>query len=126
MPDIESNQVEATGLSPTQNEQQLALSVLRLLSSQPDLTQRQLAQALGISLGKTNFIVRAVLARGWVKAENFRRSNHKLGYIYVLTPQGIAQRLRLTQAFVAHKEREYERLRSEIDKLRTEMFNLTP
>lgn len=126
MPDAESHSPDTPVAPPTQAEQQLALSVLRLLSSQPDLTQRQLAQALGISLGKTNFIVRAVLARGWVKAENFRRSNHKLGYIYVLTPQGIAQRLRLTQAFVTHKEQEYERLRSEIEKLRTEMFNLTP
>lgn len=125
MPDTKSNHPDTAEPSPTQAEQQLALSVLRLLSSQPDLSQRQLAQALGVSLGKTNFILRAVLARGWVKVENFRRSNHKLGYIYVLTPQGIAQRLRLTQSFVAHKEQEYERLRSEIEKLRTEMFNLT-
>lgn len=90
------------------------------------MTQRQLAESLGVSLGKTNFIVRAVLSRGWVKAENFRRSNHKLGYIYVLTPQGIAQRLRLTQTFIARKEQEYELLRSEIDRLRTEMVNLRP
>lgn len=108
------------------SEQQLSLSVLRLLSDRPDLTQRQLAKSLGVSLGKTNFIVRAVLALGWVKAENFRRSNNKLGYIYVLTPQGIAQRLRLTQTFVARKEQEYELLRREIDRLRTEMGNLTP
>jgi EPS-associated MarR family transcriptional regulator len=108
------------------SEQQLSLSVLRFLSDRPDLTQRQLAKYLGVSLGKTNFIVRAVLALGWVKAENFRRSNSKLGYIYVLTPQGIAQRLRLTQTFVARKEQEYELLRREIDRLRTEMDNLTP
>lgn len=96
------------------------------MSERPDMTQRQLAESLGVSLGKTNFIVRAVLSRGWVKAENFRRSNHKLGYIYVLTPQGIAQRLRLTQTFIARKEQEYELLRSEIDRLRTEMVNLRP
>lgn len=96
------------------------------MSERPALTQRQLAEALGVSLGKTNYIVRAVLARGWVKAENFRRSNNKLGYIYVLTPQGIAQRLRLTQTFIARKEHEYELLRSEIDRLRTEMINLNP
>lgn len=108
------------------SEQQLALSVLRLMSERPDMTQRQLAQSLGVSLGKTNFIVRAVLSRGWVKAENFRRSNNKLGYIYVLTPQGIAQRVRLTQTFIARKEQEYELLRGEIDRLRTEMVNLNP
>lgn len=96
------------------------------MSERPDMTQRQLAQSLGVSLGKTNFIVRAVLARGWVKAENFRRSNNKLGYIYVLTPQGIAQRVRLTQTFITRKEQEYELLRSEIDRLRTEMVNLNP
>lgn len=124
MPDPARYAPATSATQPTGAEQQLALSVLRLLSSQPDLTQRQLAKALGISLGKANFIVRAVLAKGWVKAENFRRSNHKLGYIYVLTPQGIAQRIRLTQAFVAHKEQEYERLRNEIEKLRTEMCNL--
>jgi len=90
------------------------------------MTQRQLAESLGVSLGKTNFIVRAVLARGWVKAENFRRSNNKLGYIYVLTPQGIAQRLRLTQTFIARKEQEFALLRREIDRLRTEMVNLNP
>jgi len=108
------------------SEQQLALSVLRLMSERPDMTQRQLAESLGVSLGKTNFIVRAVLSRGWVKAENFRRSNNKLGYIYVLTPQGIAQRVRLTQTFIARKEQEYELLRGEIDRLRTEMVNLNP
>ena len=67
-----------------------------------------------------------MLSRGWVKAENFRRSNNKLGYIYVLTPQGIAQRVRLTQTFIARKEQEYELLRGEIDRLRTEMVNLNP
>jgi len=108
------------------SEQQLALGVLRLMSERPDMTQRQLAESLGVSLGKTNFIVRAVLARGWVKAENFRRSNNKLGYIYVLTPQGIAQRLRLTQTFIARKEQEFALLRREIDRLRTEMVNLNP
>ena len=96
------------------------------MSERPDMTQRQLAESLGVSLGKTNFIVRAVLARGWVKAENFRRSNNKLGYIYVLTPQGIAQRLRLTQTFIARKEQEFALLRREIDRLRTEMVNLNP
>lgn len=105
-------------------EQQLNLRVLRLLAERPELTQRQLAKALGLSLGKTNFIVRAVLAQGWVKAENFRRSNNKLGYIYVLTAQGIAQRLRLTQTFIARKEQEYELLRREIESLRIEMVDL--
>lgn len=118
----ETNPDPPGGQDPS--EQQLNLRVLRLLAERPELTQRQLAKALGLSLGKTNFIVRAVLARGWVKAENFRRSNNKLGYIYVLTAQGIAQRLRLTQTFIARKEQEYELLRREIESLRIEMVDL--
>lgn len=107
-------------------EQMLALKVLRLMAEHPALTQRELAKALDVSLGKTNFIVRAVLARGWVKVENFKRSNNKFGYLYVMTPQGISQRLRLTQTFIAHKEREYEQLRTEIERLRTEVTLIDP
>lgn len=97
------------------------LELLRLLEQHPDYSQRQLAVALGVSLGKTHYLLKAVLDKGWVKARNFRRSNHKLGYLYVLTPQGVQQRLRLTQAFLARKEREYEMLKSQIASLRDEL-----
>ena len=97
------------------------LALLRLLEQHPDYSQRQLAVALDVSLGKTHYLLKAVLGKGWVKAENFRRSDHKLGYLYVLTPQGVRQRLRLTQTFLARKESEYEMLRSQIASLREEL-----
>lgn len=97
------------------------LELLRLLEQHPDYSQRQLAVALGVSLGKTHYLLKALLGKGWVKAQNFQRSDRKLGYLYVLTPQGVRQRLQLTQSFVERKEREYEMLRSQIVSLRQEI-----
>ena len=97
------------------------LALLRLLEQHPDYSQRQLAAALGVSLGKTHYLLKAVLGKGWVKAQNFRRSDLKLGYLYVLTPQGVRHRLRLTQTFLARKEDEYELLKNQIVSLRAEL-----
>ncbi|MEO8080118.1 MAG: MarR family EPS-associated transcriptional regulator [Caldimonas sp.] len=99
------------------------MALLRLLEEHPEYTQRQLATALGVSLGKTHYLLKALLAKGWVKAQNFRRSDRKLGYLYVLTPRGIRERLQLTQAFLARKEREYVQLRSQITALRQDLAN---
>ena len=88
-------------------DEDAAVALLRLLEEHPEYSQRQLARALGVSLGKTHYLLKALLAKGWVKAQNFQRSDRKLGYLYVLTPAGIRQRLQLTQAFLARKEREY-------------------
>ena len=97
------------------------LELLRLLEQHPEYSQRQLAVALGVSLGKTHYLLKALLGKGWVKAQNFRRSDHKLGYLYVLTPHGVRQRLQLTQAFLSRKEQEYEMLNSQIALLREEV-----
>ena len=97
------------------------LELLRLLERHPDYSQRQLAVALGVSLGKTHYLLKALLDKGWVKAQNFQRSDRKLGYLYALTPQGMRQRLQLTRAFLARKEREYEALQSQIVLLREEL-----
>lgn len=97
------------------------LELLRLLEQHPEYSQRQLAVALGVSLGKTHYLLKALLGKGYVKAQNFQRSDRKLGYLYVLTPQGVRQRLQLTRSFLAHKEREYETLRSQIASLREEL-----
>ena len=97
------------------------LELLRLLEQHPEYSQRQLAVALGVSLGKTHYLLKALLGKGYVKAQNFQRSDRKLGYLYVLTPQGVRQRLQLTQAFLLRKEREYEMLRSQIVLLREEL-----
>ena len=97
------------------------MALLRVLEEHPEYSQRQLARELGVSLGKTNYLLKALLAKGWVKAQNFQRSDHKLGYLYVLTPSGIRERLLMTQAFLARKEREYVALRSQISALRKDL-----
>jgi EPS-associated MarR family transcriptional regulator len=97
------------------------LELLRLLEQHPDYSQRQLAVALGVSLGKTHYLLKALLGKGWVKAQNFQRSDRKLGYLYVLTPQGVRQRMELTKSFLARKEREYEMLKGQILSLRAEI-----
>jgi len=97
------------------------LALLRLIEQHPDYSQRQLAIAMGVSLGKTHYLLKALLAKGWVIAQNFQRSDHRLGYLYVLTPQGVRQRLQLTQAFLLRKEREYDMLKSQIKSLRDEL-----
>jgi len=97
------------------------LELLRLLEKHPEYSQRQLALALGVSLGKTHYLLKALLEKGWVKAQNFQRSDSKLGYLYVLTPQGVRQRMQLAKSFLARKEREYEMLKSEILSLRAEV-----
>lgn len=96
---------------------------MRLLEQHPEYSQRQLAQALGVSLGKTHYLLKALLAKGWVKAQNFQRSDRKLRYLYVLTPSGIRERLNLTQSFLEKKEREYVQLRSQITALRRDLRN---
>ena len=99
----------------------VAVELLRLIEAHPDYSQRQLARELGVSLGKTHYLLKALLGKGWVKAQNFQRSDHKLGYLYVLTPSGIRKRLDLTQAFLARKEREFVRLRTQIAALRKDI-----
>lgn len=96
---------------------------LRHLQSNPQATQRQLAQALGISLGRTNYCVRALIERGWVKVQNFRRSDNKLAYSYLLTPQGIDAKARITARFLKRKRAEYEVLKAEIAALAAEVGN---
>jgi EPS-associated MarR family transcriptional regulator len=96
------------------------LDVMRLLSAQPELSQREVASSLGISLGKVNYCLRALIEKGFVKAENYRNSRNKLGYFYLLTPSGIAAKAELTKHFLARKVREYEELRLEIERLQRE------
>ena len=92
--------------------------VLRVLQDEPDLSQREISVRLGVSLGAVNYCLRALTEKGQVKVRNFRSSDNKLRYAYILTPGGIAERARLTGAFLAHKVAEYEALRAEIEALR--------
>lgn len=97
------------------------LAVLRLLEQRPDISQRELSEALGLSLGKTHYVLHALLDKGLVKARNFRRSGNKLAYAYVLTPSGMGEKLRLTRAFLSRKESEFEQLRHTIATLKSEL-----
>ena len=95
--------------------------ILRLIESNPSLTQRELAREMGVSLGKVNYCVNALIEKGWVKARNFRNSNHKLAYAYLLTPRGIEQKAEITVHFLRRKVAEYESLKKEIARLRREV-----
>ena len=97
------------------------LDLLRLLERHPEYSQRQMSSALGVSLGKAHYLLKALLDKGWVKAKNFKRSRHKAGYLYVLTPSGVRERLQLTHMFLARKEREYDLLQAQIAALRAEL-----
>ena len=91
--------------------------VLALLEKNSDISQRDLAKALGVSLGGVNYSLRALVDRGMVKAQNFSKSERKLAYAYVLTPQGLAEKSKLTARFLKRKMEEYEALRTEIESL---------
>lgn len=91
--------------------------VMRLLEENPDLTQRELAQKLGVSVGGLNYCLKALTEKGLVKMQNFANSKNKFGYVYVLTPRGIAEKARLTSNFLKRKMEEYEALKAEIDAL---------
>jgi len=94
---------------------------MRLLDEQPAASQREISSRLGLSLGKANFLVRALLDKGLVKIQNFRRSDNKMAYAYQLTPRGVAERVRLTRAFLARKELEFELLKTEIQSLQIQV-----
>lgn len=94
--------------------------LLKTLEDNPSLSQRDMAKRLGISLGKVNFCLNALVEKGWVKINNFRNSDNKLAYAYVLTPRGIEMRARMTVHFLQYKVQEYERLKAEIEELRRE------
>ncbi len=95
--------------------------VLKALDANPNLSQRQLAAELGISVGKANYCIKALIDKGWVKARNFRNSDNKLAYAYVLTPNGIRRKSQLTIRFLERKRREFEALRREIAVLSAEL-----
>ena len=94
--------------------------ILKILERNPQLTQRQVADELGVSLGKTHYVIRALIDKGLLKLGNFRKSNNKIGYIYLLTPQGIIQKSDLAQSFLLRKQQEYEKLKTEIEELTKE------
>lgn len=97
------------------------LRVLRLLEANPRINQRDLARSLGVSLGKANYCLKALVDRGLVKVQNFRNSESKLAYAYLLTPSGFSRKADLTARFLRRKMAEYEAIRQEIESLKVEM-----
>lgn len=97
--------------------------LLKILQDNPDLSQRDLAREIGISLGKTNYCLRALIEKGWVKAASFKRSENKVAYAYLLTPRGIEEKIKATAYFLKRKVAEYESLEKEIEQLRSEVKN---
>ena len=93
---------------------------MRLLEANPRLSQRELSRELGISLGKVNYCVRALMQVGWIKATNFKNSQNKAAYMYLLTPRGVEQKAQIAVSFLKRKIEEYEVLRVEIEQLRVE------
>lgn len=94
---------------------------LRLIEARPQITQRELASELGISLGSTHYMLRALAEAGLIKLARFAQSHNKRGYAYALTPKGLAEKARVTARFLEHKQAEYEVLRAEIEELSAEL-----
>ena len=101
--------------------QELEYRILKILERKPDLTQRQLAEELGVSLGKTHYLIRSLIDVGWVKLDNFQRSDNKWGYAYFLTPMGIVEKAAITTRFLVRKQQEHAQLQKEINELQEEV-----
>jgi EPS-associated MarR family transcriptional regulator len=99
----------------------LQLRIMRILQDNPDLTQRELAEMLGMSVGGLNYCLKALMDKGFVKMGNFQKSKNKFKYVYLLTPQGIAEKVALTSRFLKRKMEEYDALKLEIEALKAEV-----
>ena len=107
--------------SALMNKRDIRLDLLRRLESNPEYTQRELSKEMGVSLGKVNYCMKKLTERGFLKLTNFSHSSNKMGYAYLLTPQGIEQKARLTTSFLKTKIEEFEMLRDEISKLKLDV-----
>ena len=96
-------------------------TVLKILKDNPAMTQRQLSKELGLSLGKTNYVLHALIDKGLMKLSNFKRSNNKVGYLYILTPEGVEEKSILAKNFLEKKSDQYNRLKKEIETLKSEL-----
>lgn len=99
----------------------LDYQLLSQIAEQQSASQRDMASLLGVSVGKLNYCLRAIIDKGWVKVNNFRRADNKWAYAYVLTPGGATAKLQLARIFLERKEREFERLQNELTNLRNEI-----
>ena len=105
-------------------QEELKLRVMRVLEENPEATQREIANELGVSLGGVNYCIKALVDMGLVKLNNFAKSNRKMGYAYILTPDGISEKAKITARFLKRKMAEYELLQQEIRLLESEVGEL--
>jgi EPS-associated MarR family transcriptional regulator len=96
------------------------LKILKYIESNPHISQRKLAEELGVSVGKVNYCLKALIGKGFVKAGNFKRNANKMGYLYLLTPKGIEEKAKLTASFLKRKIAEHEKITKEIEHLKRE------
>ena len=114
MPHIKNSQVNAS-------QEELKLRVMRVIEENPTATQREIAQELNVSLGGVNYCLKALVDRGLVKLNNFAKSERKLGYAYILTPEGVSEKAKITVRFLKRKIADYELLQQEIEQLKSEV-----
>ena len=107
------------------NQEDLHHQLLKILQTHPHMSQRELAKKMGVSLGKANYCMRALIEKGLVKLENFQQAENKRKYAYLLTPAGIEEKTRITLAFLRRKEAEYETIKREIAALKGELDHKT-
>jgi len=100
---------------------EIHLKVLRQIEANPSITQRELAQQLGVSLGKANYCLKALIDRGWVKVNNFRDCDRKAAYAYLLTPSGLEEKAKITIRFLKQRMKDYEQIKAEIAELQAEV-----
>lgn len=110
---------------PSKLECEEVLNILKAIKDNPEVTQRELSGISGISLGKINFLLKSLVEKGWIKIENFKKSNHKNAYLYYMTPKGLEEKAVTTVLFLKRKMDEYERLAQEIKVLKEEISNST-
>ena len=104
-------------------QEELRLRVMRVLAENPEASQRQIASELNVSLGGVNYCLKALVDKGLVKLGNFAKSDRKIGYAYFLTPEGMAEKAKITARFLKRKMAEYEQLQVEIEQLKAEMLH---
>lgn len=106
--------------------EEVRYKLLKYLAEHPEASQRELARELGVSLGKVNYCLHALMEKGLVKARNFRSSSNKAAYAYVLTPKGLEEKVNVTYAFLRRKMAEYDTIAAEIERLSAEVQAMTP
>ena len=105
----------------SQLETEESLMLMRDIDENPQVTQRELSANLGMSLGKINFLIKAMVKKGFIKADNFKNSKNKIAYLYYLTPKGFEEKTKITYRYMKRKMAEYEKLEEEIQQLQKEV-----